>query len=592
MKTLKQNEMAIRIYGPEFDGLINKEVKVEEGTVALLFEDKKYEGSLVPGKHKLGTDGFWGTLGLGKGKRYVIVAKSSESIIELSVPRLFTSDPLSFQIDCRFSVKPKPGGEIPFAVNLMANRNRLTVEDAKTVLYDEVRDAIQAWATNKSVEELATDLELKKQLSFELEAQLERTFHRYGLSFSGVETGNFHCPEWKGITEGRAEVFLQVSREEAEVEGKKLLFDVYNKSELQELAEETEKVALYEKKSQVWARIRRASNSEEMDKIGSEKELEDFIRSIDRDKLIKDTEFDEFGKDLRFTSGDNERNRAHLAILAEVHRKYEVKRAELAGDRSLTQQKVEAEIGLERLRFEWKIETELQKADLEVEKRRRQAELELELDDLEVTQEIRQEVERKQAQLDAKAEEQKQDIERRQAELDLKLEELKERHRLEMEKAETFDGLSIQALVSVSDPDKAPLLAEMARTETMKNLSPEQILAIAAQNSPELGKSVAELASGARSAEQKDFSERLMAEQKDSSTQMRETYQEFSQTTKEMFEKALDTQAQVSSSFAQGMGNSVSSGIPGTGSIGAGGRVIVCRKCQVQSSVGTKFCAN
>ncbi|MCP4647627.1 MAG: hypothetical protein GY852_07815, partial [bacterium] len=380
------------------------------------------------GKHKLGTDGFWATFGLGKGKRYVIVMRSVESPVELAVPRLFTSDPLSFQLDCRFSVKPKAGGEVPFAANLMVDRDKLTLDDLRDVLFEEVRDVVQSWSGQKSVEELAQNLELKRQLSYELETQLDQTFQRYGLSFSGVETGNFHCPEWKGIKEGKAEVFLQVSKEEAELDGKKRLFDVYNQAELQDIAQETEKVSLYEKRAQVWDRMRRATNTEEMNRISSEKELGDFIRNIDRDKLLKDTDYEEFAKDLEFVSEDNARNRIYLASLAEVHRKYEVKQADLAGELGLNQQQVEAELGLARLRKEWEWEIEIEKANVEVEKQRRQREMELELIDLEVTQEIRQETERKQAQLDAKAEEQKQDIERKQSELDMKLEELRKLH--------------------------------------------------------------------------------------------------------------------------------------------------------------------
>lgn len=596
MRTLTPNEFAIRLSGRELDGLFTKTATVEEGTVALLFVDRKYEGKLEPGAHQVGSDGIWALFGKSRADRSVVLLSSRERPVELTIPRLVTKDPLFVEFNCRFLIKLAPGGEVPFVTSLMIGIQTLDIADLEDVLAGEVKDIAQAWVGQRSIEELANNLELKRELTYELEAQLARTFQRYGLSFEGIELTNFKCAEWDKIKEGSVDVFLQISEREATLEGKKRLFDVYDREQLQEIAELTEKAALAEKRAQVFDRLRRAANSDRMNEITTRKEMEDFIRLADRDKLLKDHEYTDFAAHLEYVMEDNERKRAHLLVLADTERKWERERAELSGKVGLKTQEKEGEIGLNRLDKEWEVESRLKEVDLDVEKRRRLQELELELQDKEVTQEIRQYSDRKRAELDVWEREQRGMLDKLREEQKLQLERVRQAHQLEMEKMQTMDGLSIHNLISVSDETKAPLLMELAKTESMKNLSPEQILAMAAEKSPELGKSLAELAAASPSAEQKDFYEKLLQEQKEAAGQTREMYKDFSETTQKMFNKALETQSDVSKAFASGMGKLGGKSSGGASSRDGGdedeSRVVVCRKCQKESPVGTRFCAN
>jgi len=88
--------------------------------------------------------------------------------------------------------------------------------------------------------------------------------------------------------------------------------------------------------------------------------------------------------------------------------------------------------------------------------------------------------------------------------------------------------------------------------------------------------------------------ERLLDEQKASAGEMRDSQRETTQTMQEMFNKALETQAQVSSAFAAGGGQAPQAQAGGSGAAPAPGgeRVVVCRRCQQDSPVATKFCPN
>ena len=48
----------------------------------------------------------------------------------------------------------------------------------------------------------------------------------------------------------------------------------------------------------------------------------------------------------------------------------------------------------------------------------------------------------------------------------------------------SMDTVSLHTLIAVAPGEKAPLLAELARTEALKGLSPQHILAIASEKSP------------------------------------------------------------------------------------------------------------
>ena len=584
MRQLAPDEFAVRLRPDDLKGFFSKEIVVPEGIGAILFVDERYDATLPTGRHTV-ESGLFQAFGLKKGRKQVDLVRTNEVALEFTVPRLITKDPFFIDLDCSLLVRLRPGSESQFAVNLMSGVDVLHIGDLQAMLYGELKDSAQSWAGRRTITELADNVELKTELGYDLEASMNRTFQRHGLALSAVQVGNFRSEAKDAITNERIEVALQVSKEEAELELKKGLFDVYNREQIQKVAQENEEAAIYERRGQVWDRMRRAANSDRMAEVKTEQELADFLRGTDKEKLLKDSEMEEILKTTAATLGDNDKARAHLSRKAELERDFEQRRLELAMQGDLDHEQVKAEIGLERLRLEWSSDAELKKVDVDVERQRRQAKLMRDVEEAGENQALRLQLERQQAELEQARKEQEVELEKERQRQEMKVQELRSMHDLELDKMDKMGGLSVHGLLAVSSDAKAPFLAELAKTEALKDLDPAKIMALAAEKSPQLGQAVAELASGPTSPQQKEFYERILSEQKTAASDMRETQQQFQDTMKDMFNKALDAQAQVTSAFVGG-------GRGGQAQTSAPERMVVCAKCNYDSTFGTRFCPN
>ena len=138
----------------------------------------------------------------------------------------------------------------------------------------------------------------------------------------------------------------------------------------------------------------------------------------------------------------------------------------------------------------------------------------LALEDQKNAQDRANEQEQTRMELDRRAAEQELAIKSQEEQLESRLKELQERHKQELESMQAMDSLSLHALIAVADGEKAPLLAEMARTEAFKSMTPEQIMAMASEKNPELGNAIAEIATRGDSEQAKVMYERLLDEQK------------------------------------------------------------------------------
>jgi hypothetical protein len=603
-------------------------IAIEEGTTGLILVHGRYDKRLDPGQHVI--EGFMG----GHGRKTLVLVNLGEVMLHITLPRLLTKDPVPFGVETAITLRFNPGREAIFLSNFMSGRNELSASDMRRLVYPEVNEAAQQWAAKYTIRQLAEDLSLRNDLAMALEAHIRPVLDRYGLIFGRMEIRDFKCEIWDKTLNQQVETSLQVTQEQAELEGRKRLFDLAVETDIQDVTEETQKTATYEKRIQLWQRMNRAANQEQMDKITSEANLTNFIRDLDNDRVLKEDEYERFQIALRDAGEDHERMRAHFQRIVQMEEEYDFRRKELALDATLSKEQLEGDMGLERIRVESQLETDLKRTDLTLERQRRASEHQRTEDELESSsrwerelqqartesesqgvaretqrldgelaialqekQAAQQRLDREESMrmdLERQSTEQEQALITQEAELDLRLRELKERHQQELESMHAMDAVSIHTLIAVAPGDKAPLLADLAKTDALKSLSPEQILALASEKSPELGGALAEMAASGDSEQAKAMYERLIAEQKESTADMRESQREMTQTMQEMFNKALETQAQVSSAFAAGSGQAPQPQAGGAGPASASGtdRVVVCRRCQQDSPVATKFCPN
>ena len=614
-------------------GFTTKNIVIEEGTMGLLLVQGRFDRRLDPGEHAL--EGGLGAIFVGRERKIVVLVSLGDAMLHITLPRLLTRDPVPFGVQVALTLRFNPGREAIFLSNFMSGKESLTTHDLRNLVYSEINEAAQAWAGGHTIRELGENMALRDEMALALEAHIRPLLDRYGLTFGRLEVRDFKSEILDRSVNQRVETSLQVTKEQAELEGRKRFFDIAVETDIQDVTEETQKVATYEKRILLWQRMQRAANQEQMDKISSEQDLTDFIHQTDRDNLLKEDELERFKQALVDSGEDRERLRAQIILLAEMEAEYDYKRKELSQQASLSQEQLEGEMGLERLRMEGQLETALKRTDLTLERERREAEqarneedlnaaaryerelreartgaeaqgiaretarldaeLSLALEDQRAAQERLNQQEQVSMTLQRQADEQELALKAEEAKLDLRLRELRDQHQRELESMQSMDAVSLHTLIAVAPGEKAPLLAELARTEALKSLSPDQILAIAAEKSPELGGALAEMAAQGGSEQAKAMYERILEEQKGAAADMRESQREMTETMKEMFNKALETQAQVASAFAQGIGQATQNPTPaaGSGSPGAAPqRVVVCRRCLTESATGTRYCPN
>ena len=623
-------DFAVDLRQRDISGLFKKAIFIEEGTIGLHLIQGRYDKRLEPGEHIL--EGAIDTAILGgRDRNNIVLIHTGGVMVNITLPRLLTADPVPFGVQTVVSLQFASGRETAFLNNFMLGKEVLTSNDLRQLVYAELNEGAQAWAGRHTIKALAEDMSLRDDLALSLEAHLKPVLDRHGISFERMEVREFKCEIWDRSVNMRVEASLQVTEEQAKLEGRKRLFDFAIESDIQDLTEETQKTATYEKRIQLWDRTQRAANQDEINKITNEEQLVDFIRQNDHDRLLKEDEFENFKIALRETREDKERLRAQLIRIASLEQDYEYRRKDLTLQSDLSREELEGQLGLERIRVERQMETELRRTDLELEKQRREADYQRGEDErdaavrwyqeieeakaaaaveaagresarldgemtlaLDAQREAQQRLDQKESvriDLDRQAEEQEIGLKAQEADLDRGIRELRERHQLELESMHSMDTVSLHTLIAVAPDGKAPLLAELAKTEALKSMSTEQILAIASEKSPELGGALAEMAAQGGSEQAKDMYERILAEQKSSAAEIRESHREMTEMMKEMFNKALETQAQVAASFGQGLGQAAASS-PSIPTPQPVQRVVVCRRCMAESPVGTRHCPN
>ena len=352
-------------------GFTTKNIVIEEGTMGLLLVQGRFDRRLDPGEHAL--EGGLGAIFVGRERKIVVLVSLGDAMLHITLPRLLTRDPVPFGVQVALTLRFNPGREAIFLSNFMSGKESLTTHDLRNLVYSEINEAAQAWAGGHTIRELGENMALRDEMALALEAHIRPLLDRYGLTFGRLEVRDFKSEILDRSVNQRVETSLQVTKEQAELEGRKRFFDIAVETDIQDVTEETQKVATYEKRILLWQRMQRAANQEQMDKISSEQDLTDFIRQTDRDNLLKEDELERFKQALVDSGEDRERLRAQIIRLSEMEAEYDYKRKELSQQASLSQEQLEGEMGLERLRMEGQLETALKRTDLTLERERREA---------------------------------------------------------------------------------------------------------------------------------------------------------------------------------------------------------------------------
>ncbi len=276
-------------------------------------------------------------------------------------------------------------------------------------------------------------------------------------------------------------------------------------------------------------------------------------------------------------------------------------------------QRREILLAIEAAEFDERIRRERTAAELRLDIEAREDEQDLKtaaeaLDLLKKMKEIKRQDELARQEAALKAE-----LARREAEL--KAKQLEQDHELAMLQARA--EMSAEALISLSGPEQAQVLADLKKTEALKDLSDEQVYALMAAKSPQVAAALAERFKAMQdqpdvAEEVKVLYERMLADIRADKAREAELRERTEQRYQEMFNKALDSQREGMVDVARAtsqpqqpsQGPTVIFGPGGATGVGpqviqpgghpgvVGGEVQVCPKCHAKMPVGTKFCTN
>jgi RNA polymerase subunit RPABC4/transcription elongation factor Spt4 len=384
-------DFATRLEVDDLEGALRRDLIIEPGTQAMLLIDgRNAAGTVGPGRYTLRD--LADRLTLPSLRRHVtaLLVDTGETDLDLAINDIYTTDPLKISLDCHVAVTV--GEPVAFITNLLKGARSFSKSQLRSYLYDEIQDAAQECVGQRSAGELHKDLALKQQFAMHIEAHLDETLKQTGLRFSRVRTVNFRHARLSEQAGRQEEYFLQLTKEEADLEHRKRLFDVLDRADVQAIAEETAKAQQFEQRSQLRERMRRAVMSDRFAELTGERETEQFLREQDRGRLLADDEWERIRRtiewkrddELRDRRGvvedsewarlvqvdDRERTRAQLLARLQLENEYELRSTRLLQDQEIGAAELKFQLEQERLRVERTQDIEAIKIAFDLQRRR------------------------------------------------------------------------------------------------------------------------------------------------------------------------------------------------------------------------------
>ncbi|MCA9106344.1 MAG: hypothetical protein KDA83_13010 [Planctomycetales bacterium] len=598
----RPGEFAVRIEAEELRALFDRVVVVEEGMAGLLFQNGKMIGTLTAGQHAV--ESVFDRIKNLVIKTPVSVVLIDNSIvgIPVSLPNLKSSD--DQHVSGAIQVLIELSAPVTFCTDVMKNEKVFRIDDLASRLRPWVKEAVEPIVWSLSASEFATQPELRERIELDLLQGLPERLARLGLSIRGVDHVQFHCAAQAQIQEKRSEL----SRQEA----------------LEEI-------------NQAYQQLRHRLSTEnarmEMRKLKGQAEMSQFVKRLEhevfRRDLLRQHEREELTRQLLERREDHDGQRAHALATLELTRQAELSRLkhqfqveDIRADHEARVLSLQSEGELNSLagqqqrdELEQELTADLQRADLAFQMRQkhnretfdwalytRKANEELNL--ALAAQQQQQELANAQAgiELYAQYKTAKQTIEHkdRLLEADLQAAQEQARHQHEMDRARTFNELTPEALIAMSPENQAALLADLRKTETLKDMDEGQIMALFAKDSPEIAKALGEKFSAAgvaRSQQQaQEMYERMLADKDAMLAMFQSMHRETMKSQQELAQFGMQTQRDTAVSTAQASGPAPIVFPPTTVAphfpdhVATGPASAFCPECQLTSPMNSKFC--
>jgi hypothetical protein len=535
------DDFAVRVDECDVKGVLAKGLIVEHGTKGLLFQQGRFCGYIEPGKYD--TNGF-----LKKVNHFnqttptsVVLVDVGDVELHLEAIKLYSAEHL--EVDAIFKTVVQLKDPEAFYVNAFKGRNHLTVNYVGGSLADELRAALQTFVGTHSVESLYNNADLRQDVERQMQLKLEPILERLGMEIVQLRFVDFFCPAYDPVREQNAELFVDTSKTDIDIERLKLT-----------------------------QRLRKELSSEKMHELKTEADFENFVHQTEHELGLKDV--------IRVDEMDKlKRQFAHERNVELLTQQIEIEGIRNDADREEAYKGLTAKI--DRFRMKRDAERQDKTKEADTDRTIRADDHGQDMKEAQDAVKLRQQVEDVEHVKDVR--EQKLDLDRQH-----------EEQRVEADRLKARSQASAEALMSILDGAGADKIGELEKLRIHQNLSPDQIIAMTAADSPEVAHALAEKykAEAAMSDERFQQMESFMAQQKASSNDNADRMERILNVSLQQMGLTASTRAQAP--------NSSQTVVTPTGGTGGGTPIIVnpqqpdtetpCPKCKARIPSDSQFC--
>lgn len=326
---------ARRISINDLPGYFSKQLTIHSGVRTAIVDDGRDIGEVPPGTYVLESfkerlQRWW------QAKQCdVISVRSEQQILEINSAPVLTADFLLVQYRTRVAVQLDD--VMIFHRNLMGNRAEFTVQQLHAHIAALLTDFISSYMKSLPLEGLRAP-DATQKLDAWLAEQLAVYMKRFGLAFRQVLTLSIVHPEYdaelkrRGETKLREMAFETDQRNDwlnAEEAWQKVLRQDRDQqveaayAELQ-IERETHELRVMRQRVQIRKGLRSEVLSDKLDKLKTAAELENFVRELDREKLLEDDELQQLKDTVQQDAEDRAALRKHLLERIAIEQKLDL----------------------------------------------------------------------------------------------------------------------------------------------------------------------------------------------------------------------------------------------------------------------------
>lgn len=576
-------EFAQRIEVTDLTAILTKTLEVDEGTRGLLFQSGAYVGDLGPGAHTLQTVTDRLKALIFGSPVSVLVIDASQQRLTVELPSLLSQD--NQQVNAEVTLVLELVTPLSFLVNMLKGASRLTVSEVANWFRPAMTAVVGTQVRRTTVDELRHPEELAERLHDELDRRLGPQLLAVGFRLVRLDLVSFETPDHTEL--GRA--WGRLTLEEARAD-------------------------LRERQRAIERRLEQESTSDRMAQIDSEAKFREFVQRTEfeqkKGNLARDRDWAKLYADFQQLKDDLAAQQAFLQRtrvledqrqIAELEYDFEVKA--LRHRQDIDGKKLDHELDLAGKRFEAKLaestqvfETEQLRIVQRAETTARVKGIELESHQQEANAQLQRQRVRADFAINLQGRVQEVELTGKSAELDLELRRKTEEHRLELERARTFNDLRPETLIAVTGGQASAQLTELQTLALYKGLTPEQILAIKSAQSADSAQALAEkfrsesaAAQGGQAVMQQMY-ERMLADgnavRQETEKRSGETLAQF----QDFAKTALTTQRDTSVAAATGRPPTPPANDPNAIVAANAGASVVCGFCGKAMQLQDAFC--